>query len=377
MAATVVRGDRRRRWALVLAVAAVLITVPLVVSARPARVGGVEPLRLREAILRSGSLPYQGYAESNGMLGIPDLPNLDQVTSLLNGTTRIRSWYASPSSWRFDVLTAGAERDVYGTTNGEYVWDYGANLLTELIGTQPVRLPRAGDLLPPDLARRVLAAAPGDPVSTLPSKRVAGVSAAGLRVRPADPDTSIGQVDIWADPESGLPLQVEVTARGTDRPMLVTRFVDLSLDAPAPEVLVPTKPADGGFSVTTAPDIVRELGVGAPVFFPDRLAGRSLSTSGLAGVPGAGLYGSGLSAFVVLPLPRNIGGSATEAARKGGGTELSLPGGTGVRLSIPPVSVIVERSTVARRSYLLAGLVDPAVLERAAAELSTAPRSGP
>jgi hypothetical protein len=159
--------------------------------------------------------------------------------------------------------------------------------------------------------------------------------------------------------------------------MLVTRFVDLSLDAPAPEVLVPTKPADGGFSVTTAPDIVRELGVGAPVFFPDRLAGRSLSTSGLAGVPGAGLYGSGLSAFVVLPLPRNIGGSATEAARKGGGTELSLPGGTGVRLSIPPVSVIVERSTVARRSYLLAGLVDPAVLERAAAELSTAPRSGP
>jgi len=78
------------------------------------------------------------------------------VTSLVNGTTRIRSWYASPSSWRFDVLTAGAERDVYGTTGGEYVWDYGANLLTELIGAQPVRLLRAGDLLPPDLARRVL-----------------------------------------------------------------------------------------------------------------------------------------------------------------------------------------------------------------------------
>jgi hypothetical protein len=376
MAATVVGRDRRRRWALVVGVAAALIMLPLVLSGSPARGGSAEPLRLRDSILRSDHQPYQGYAESNGMLSIPDLPNLARVTSLLNGTTSIRSWYDSPSRWRFDVLSVGGERDVYRTPDGEYVWDYSANQLSELIGGQPVRLPRAGDLLPPDLARRVLAATPDDPLGALPAKRIAGISAAGLRVRPADPDTSVGEVDIWADPATGLPLQVEVIARGFDHPVLVTRFVELNLERPAPDTLLPTKPADGGFSVTTAPDIVQSLGVGAPGFFPNQLAGRTLRTPELAGVPGAAQYGTGLSSFVVLPLPRNLGGSATDAARKGGAAELTLPGGTGVRLTIPPISVIIERSTVGRRSYLLAGPVSAEVLERAAAELSTAPRSG-
>src|SRR5689334_4164931 len=204
MSATVVRRTRMRRWSLVVAVAAVLVALPTIVSALAPSSASVEPGRLRELILASVNQPYQGYAESNGMLGVPDLPNLTQVTSLLNGTTRIRSWYDSPDRWRFDVLSALAgERDAYGATNGECLWDYGANLLTAVIGKPPVRLPRAGDLLPPDLARRVLAAAPNDPVTALPSRRVAGLAAAGLRLRPADPDTTIGQVDIWADPRTG------------------------------------------------------------------------------------------------------------------------------------------------------------------------------
>lgn len=377
MASTVVRKDAVRRWSLVTAVAAVLVVVPTVVAALPVRVNAIEPARLAELIMRSADRPYHGYAESSGRLGVPDLPNLTQVSSLLTGTTRIRSWYDSPTNWRFDVLSPlGGERDVYRTPNGEYIWDYGANLLTEVIGGQPVRLPRAGDVLPPDLARRVLAAAPGDPLSALPARREAGVSAAGLRVRPADPDTSVGQVDMWADPDSGLPVRVEVSARGVSQPVLVSRFVELTQERPAADALTPSRPLDGGYTVTTAPDIVEALGAAAPVFFPERLAGRELGTSEVAGLPGVGSYGTGLSAFVVLPLPRNLGASATEAARKAGASELTLPGGTGVLLSVPPVSVIIERSTVARRSYLLAGLVIPSVLERAAAELSTVPRGG-
>jgi hypothetical protein len=377
MASTVVRGDRLRRWSLVAGVAAVLLVVPTVVAGLPARVAPIEPARLADLIRKSADRPYQGYAESSGRLGVPELPNLAQVSSLLTGTTRIRSWYDSPDRWRFDVLSAlGGERDVYRTPDGEFIWDYGANLLTEVLGGQPIRLPRAGDVLPPDLARRVLSAAPGDPVSALPTRREAGVSAAGLRVRPADPDTSVGQVDIWADPDSGLPVRVEVTARGANQPVLVSRFVELTQARPAAQTLIPSKPPDSGFTVTTAPDIVQALGAAAPVSFPATLAGRELSTAALAGLPGVGLYGTGLSSFVVLPLPRNLAGSATDAARKAGAGDLTLPGGTGVLLSVAPVTVIIERSTVARRSYLLAGLVIPSVLERAAAELSTVPRSG-
>jgi hypothetical protein len=309
---------------------------------------------------------------------VPDLPNLSHVSALLSGTTRIRSWYDSPTRWRFDELASlGGERDTYRSPGGETIWDSGANLLTEVEGEQPVRLPRAGDVLPPDLARRVLGAAIGDPLSPLPARREAGVSAAGVRVRPADPDTSIGQVDIWADPDTGLPVRVEVSARGASQPVLVSRFLELTQERPAPEVFNVDKPPDSGFTVTTAPDIARVLGVAAPAVFPDRLAGRSLGSSDLPGLPGIAQYGTGLSAFVVLALPRNLAGSASDAAHKAGASELTLPGGTGVLLSVPPVSVVIERSNVARRSYLLAGLVVPAVLERAAAELSTVPRGGP
>jgi hypothetical protein len=371
------------------------------VAALPASVDPVEPVRLRELIMRSTGQPHHGYAESTGTLGVPDLPNLSQVTAMLSGTTRIRTWYDSPDRWRFDVLSIGSERDVYRTPEGEYIWDYGANLLTQvpagqlvrllpsagdpppsdsagpvyqLTTPEPVRLPRAGDLLPPDLARRVLAA--GDPVSAIEARRVAGVDAAGIRVRPADPDTSVGQVDIWADPASGLPVRVEVTPRGASRPVLVTHFVDLSQSRPAAETLTPTIPPDAGFTVTTAPDIVEALGVTAPVRFPDSLAGKPLQTTVFAGLPGIGLYGTGLSSFVVLPLPRNLGNSATDAARKAGAQELELSGGSGMLLNVPPLTAVVERSNVARRSYLIAGLVVPSLLERVAEELSTVPRDG-
>lgn len=393
MASTIVRKDALRRWSLVVTVAAVLIALPTVVSALPASVDPIDPARLRELIMRSGAQPHHGYAETTGTLGVPDLPNLSQVTSLLSSTTRIRTWYDSPDSWRFDVLSIGSERDVYRTLDGEYVWDYGANLVTQVIGQQPVRygtddgefmllggqpvrLPRAGDLLPPDLARRVLTAAPNDPISGLEPRRVAGVSAAGLRVRPTDPDTSVGQVDIWADPATGLPVLVEVTARGASQPVLVTRFLDLNQERPSESTLTPTIPPDAGFTVTTAPDIVEALNITDPVILPDTLAGKPLQTNEFSGLPGIGRYGSGLSSFVVLPLPRNLANSATDAASKAGASELKLNGGSGMLLNVPPLTAVIERSTVARRSYLIAGLVMPSVLERVADELSTVPRNG-
>ena len=51
------------------------------------------------------------------------------------------------------------------------------SLFTQVIGAQPVRLPRAADLLPPALARRLLGiAAATDRYSRLPSRRVAGAA---------------------------------------------------------------------------------------------------------------------------------------------------------------------------------------------------------
>jgi hypothetical protein len=321
-------------------------------------------------ILASVDLPHQGYAESSGRLPVPELPKLASVTALLTGTTRIRTWYESRTRYRFDVVTTAGEQDVYGTENGEQRWDSGQNTVTELVGDLPIRLPRAGDLLPPDLARRILNAAPGDTVSSIPSERVAGVSAAGLRLQPADPDTTIGHVDIWADPANGLPLRVDLAAKGIDAPVLSTRFLEYSLDRPAPDVLQPHPAPDVGVGAVEAPDITDVLGSFGLAAPPFRLAGRDLRMADLAGVPGVGLYGTGLSSFVVLQLPRDVANSAVDAATKAGALQVN----NSVHLEIPPLSLAVVRSTRTRRAYLLAGLVQPKVLEQAGLELAALPR---
>ena len=58
----------------------------------------------------------------------------------------------------------------------------------------PVRLPDTADLLPNELARRVLEGARPGELSRLPAQRVAGHDALGLRLTPANPQSSIGHV---------------------------------------------------------------------------------------------------------------------------------------------------------------------------------------
>jgi hypothetical protein len=306
----------------------------------------------------------------DGHLQLPELPNLRDLTAVLTGTTRVRAWYAEPSRWRFAEVSPVGERDVYGTPNGEFTWDYGANQLTWLLGGTPVRVPRASDFTPPELARRVLSAAQGDPVTALPARRVAGLDVAGLRLTPRDPDTTIGHVDIWADPDTGVPLAVEVTARGANTPVLASRFLEFDPTAPPARVLTPNKPAGSGYSIVAAPGIADVLGALGRARSPAVLAGRPLRQADAVGVRGIGVYGTGLSAFIAVPVPGDVGGQVVDALTKAGGTTEDLPHGEVTHLSIAPVSVAVVRSEFTRRMWLVAGLTTATVLDTAADELA-------
>lgn len=374
MTPSVVRHAKRRRWAVVAAVAAVLVSVPSVVAALAPAGASVDPARLRDLVLASAARPYQGYAESAGSLALPELPNLAPVTALFSMRTPMRAWYAGPDRYRVDILGTAGEHDVYRLPDGEYTWDYGDNTLTELVGEPSVRLPRAGDLLPPELARRILKAAKGDRVSALPGRNVAGIAASGLRLVPADPATTIGRVDVWADPATGLPVRVEVTARGQDAPILVTEFQQLEQTTPVIEA--PRPVLGSGFTVASAPDVSNALGALGQVPLPATLAGRPVVSSDFGGVEGAALYGSGLAAFAVIAVPRAVGNAAADAAAKAGAVQVKLAAGTVVQLSITPLSLAIVRASAFRRSYLLAGTVTPDVLKTVADELSRLRRSG-
>lgn len=374
MSLSVVRQAKQRRWAVVGVVTAVLVAVPSIIAAvRPAG-PTLDAGRLRDLVLHSASAPYQGNARSTGSLGLPELPNLADVTALFTTTTTLRAWYAGPDRYRVAVLTPAGERDTYRLPGREYSWDYGTNTLTEVTGQQAVRLPRASDLLPPELARWILRSAPADPVTALPGRNVAGVAAAGFRLVPAEPDTTIGQADVWADPATGVALRVEVTARGQRAPGLVTEFDDVQQTAP---VVGPPEPAPGsGFNVTNAPDLSNALGALGRVRLPSALAGRPVRDSDFAGVQGAALYGSGLAAFAVVAVPPTIAGSAADAAGAAGGATETLIGGTGVFLSITPLSLAIVHRAGARSGFLLAGLVGQPVLQAAADQLSQLRRGG-
>src|SRR5262249_24190191 len=159
-------------------------------------------------------------------LGLPNLPDVGDITTLLDGTTDQYAWYRSASQWRADVVTTAGENDTYEAgALGSFEWGYTTDTLTQIFGSQPVRLPRPADLLPPALAQRLVSyAGPGTQLATVPAERVGGIDAAGLRLTPAGNTSTISAIDVWADPRTGLPVEVKVFGRQATAPVLVSRF---------------------------------------------------------------------------------------------------------------------------------------------------------
>ena len=175
-----------RRWLLVGAGAAALVGVSAVRA--PAAAVSADPAALR-ARIRATVPPYVGYAESTGRLGLPQIPQLESTVALLTGTTRMRAFVASGAAWRADELTPTGEHGVYRAGPSEFLWDFEANQLTRVLGIAAARLPRATDLPPPDLARRLLALAarrPGRGAAVAPDRGPRRRRAAGHPHGPAD-----------------------------------------------------------------------------------------------------------------------------------------------------------------------------------------------
>ena len=363
---TVVAAQTRRRWMVVLAVAVVLSAVPVVLARRPVPATGPGPAALRDRIVASAGQAYQGYAQSAGALGLPPLPHLEQVTALVSGTTQMRVWHGGRDRWRVDVLGPGTERGLYQLPDEQYLWDYAENQLIRIVGEQPLRLPRAADLTPPELVRRLLRLAAGDRLEPLPARRVAGMVAAGMRVVPAVPGTTVAHLDVWADPATGLPLQAEITARGGRRPVFVTRFLQVALTAPAAEVLVPPDRRPGmGFTTTSTADVLAGLDRWDSLTPPDRLAGYPRRAA-VDGISSAGVYGAGLARFVALGVPGRLGVDVFGNASRWG-RPLTVPGGDAVLITAGLLNLLVVR---ARQTYLVTGLVDEPLLQRVAADLA-------
>ena len=354
------------RWSAVAALVAVLVALPLVVRALPADDRDVSAPDLRDAVLASADVAFSGYAVSAGGLTLPVSQQLPEIADLFSDRTSMRVWWHGPDEHRVDVVTAAGETDLHVDPTGSWTWDYESATATRADPTL-IALPQPVDLLPSTLGRRLLSQAADEEITRVGARRVAGTDALGIRLVPAEAAASVDHVDVWVEPRSGLPVQVQVWTPGAGPPSLDTSMLDLDLGAPSPQVLAFTPPP--GAVIRPAPDLeglVAQAQRGfVPPDLPATLAG--LPRRSQVGVPvGIELYGRGVTVVAVVTL-RN--GEADSIRRALIGDTTAVTDELGTRVTAGPLGLMVVRDS-AQESRLLAGTVTLDALATAARELA-------
>jgi hypothetical protein len=355
----------RRRW-LIVAIGVLLLGLgPYAVSRVPVGQSSITASALLNRITASADVAYSGYAEAHGSLSLPDTTEFGSLAELLGGATDLRVWWRASKNWRVDAVSLTGETDVHQDPGGTWTWDYENNRATraDYLQAPDARLPRADDLAPASLARRLFDRATAGEVSRLPDRRIAGHDAAGLRLRPAQPDSTISHVDVWALPSSGLPVQVAAYGR-SGRVVLSSAMLDLSTSRPAAADTAFTPPSDANVRNDNITDLVGALDRYVDTTPPSRLAGlaRTGSPTQLSSV---GLYGRGVTALAAIPLPPRLADVVVEHLVTAG----TAAGDAAETLAFGPLTLRLTARASNGSRWLLAGTVTKATLAQAEGEL--------
>ncbi|TFC05244.1 LolA family protein [Cryobacterium mannosilyticum] len=261
---------RLRTWLPVAVVPAVVIvgvlTVPLQAGAA-VDLPDKTPAQVLAMIGDSNVTALSGTIEQTSELGLPSLPSTgsgadasaSSALELLTGSHTARIYLNGPENVRVQIMDRLAERDL--VRNASDVWMYNSKDNTALHVTLPdtTGMPRpeadGAQQTPAQLAERMLAAIdPSTAVTVGKDTRVAGRTAYELRLTPRTDATLVGEVSIAVDSETGMPLRVEVQARGQSAPAFSLAFTRLSLDAPNADLFDFTPPAGAKVEEKTLPD---------------------------------------------------------------------------------------------------------------------------
>ena len=359
-----------RRWGVVVAGLCVLLLLPWAVAQRPVPARSITAGGLVLRIQQSGGAQYSGYAEATGSLALPVTDQFGSLADLFGGTTQLRVWWRGPLDWREDSITFSGENDVYRDPDGYWTWNYERSHATrvEVPDDPAVRLPRAGDLDPAQLARRLLSQATTAEVSRLPTRRIAGLDAVGLQLHPTGAATSIDHVDVWADEATGLALRVDVYAKGTSSKVITSTYLDFSTTTPAATTTTFVPVASSRATTSNDLDLLSAGDSVRQVLPATELAGLSTNTANRTGNDSVAAYGSGVTELVAVPLRRRFAGQLRDQLTKTGAvvTDGRLSLGAG------PLNLLLLLDGNGN-NWLLGGNVTPATLTTAADELVARP----
>jgi outer membrane lipoprotein-sorting protein len=358
--------SRRARWAIpagALVVTGGVLAGTLISSAQaapglPARTAA----QLLAEVAESTPPPLTGTVVETASFGLPALPatgNPTSLSSLLTGSHTIRVWYASPGHFRLAAPQSLSESDVIRDGRTAWLWQSTLNKVTKftLPANSPEKVVPQQPLTPQQAAKQVLAAVgPTTTVRVDSNVTVAGQAAYALVLAPKDARSLVGQVQIDVDGSNGVPLRLQVFARGASSPAFQVGYTDIHFVSPASADLTFTPPP--GATVTQV-----NLSGGAPSGARDHarpdvttigsgwLTVLELPSSTLT--PGAVSSGGGPSAGDSAAVLRTLLASATPVHGAWGSGRL-------LRTSLVSVLMTDQGTT-------FAGAVQPSVLYAAAA----------
>jgi hypothetical protein len=352
----------------VAAVVVLLVAARLLVRVLPAQGAPVSATALLARVEGSRDRPFTAYAVTDGAVRLPVDDTLTGLGRLLGSSSTDRVWWQDRRTWRVATLRPTGETDLVHHRDRMVEWTYESRSATTVPDVE-VRLPRTTDLLPQELARRVLSGARPAELSRLPARRVGGRDALGLRLRPADPQAAIRRVDVYVDRVTAVPLSVTMYSHGVRGPSLTSRFLQFSPGRPDPATLrfVPPPGADQTFDGFV--DIASAVDRFADREPPARLGGLPARAPGVRGRHGSvGVYGRGPTVLLALPLWSRSAHRVHDQLSHAAGAVTTEQG---LLLGAPPLHLLLADPEHNGTRWLLAGTVTPRTLAAAARQLAT------
>jgi outer membrane lipoprotein-sorting protein len=369
--------SRRTRWAIpvgaLVITGAVLAGSLLSVAQASPGLPSRTPAQLLAQVADSVTPPLTGTVVETTSLGLPSLPgtaNPTSIASLLTGSHTVRVWYSGPRHFRLAVPGPLSETDVIADGNTAWQWESTANAVTEYSlpadSSAPRTAPTTAPLTPQQAAQQVLAAVGQTTTVRVDSNvTVAGQPAYELVLAPKDSRSLVGQVQIAIDGKNGVPLRLQVYARGASSPAFQVGYTSIQFVTPAPADLTFTPPP--GATVThknlTAPSGSDHMRGDVSTIGSGWLAVLDLPSAGLTAPGGSGSGGSSAGDSA------SRDSSAVLKALLASATPVSGAWGSGRLLRTSLVTVLLTDSG---RTFV--GAVQPSVLYAAAGQ-AAAPSS--
>jgi len=265
----------RRRWLPALLISLAMGMAVLFGAVQAGASGSLPPKTADEIlamIARTQVRELSGTLEQNAELGLPEVPTAGpgvapgtaSALEFLTGSHTARVYIDGPSKARVQILDRMAERDL--VLNGEDAWFYDSsdNSATHVsIPRPPVGAPTESRVpesprptfpTPEALASRFLTAIDASTeVSVGNSSSVAGRSAYKLLLKPRTAGTLVDAVAIDVDAETGLPLGIELRAKGQAGPAYSLEYTQLDLTAPDASLFEFVPPQGASVSEKTIP----------------------------------------------------------------------------------------------------------------------------